>query len=142
MYRKQVHFPHPGAKRVIAFRSFAVHVTPFREPVRTVKGPCGIFKSMKDYAAAFYSSQAWRDCREAYRKQARGLCEICLKKGIYKSGDIVHHIKHITPANINNPEITLSFENLELVCRDCHADLHRTGGAKRYKVDACGRILT
>ncbi|HDV4620380.1 TPA: HNH endonuclease, partial [Bacillus anthracis] len=31
---------------------------------------------------------------------------------------------YITPENINNPEITLSFHNLELLCQDCHNREH------------------
>ena len=31
-----------------------------------------------------------------------------------------------TPANINDPFITLAEENLELLCRDCHGVEHAT----------------
>lgn len=95
---------------------------------------------MKDFAKEFYSSVAWKACRESYKKSVRGLCEVCLRKGIYKPGEIVHHKKHITPDNINDPTVTLAFDNLQLVCRDCHADLHKDR-SKRYKVDALGRIV-
>lgn len=96
---------------------------------------------MKEYATWFYSSAEWQACRNAYRKKARGMCEVCLAKGIYKPGEIVHHKIHITPQNINDPNITLSFDNLQLVCRDCHADIHRRRNL-RYKVDAYGHIIT
>lgn len=94
---------------------------------------------MKDFAKAFYTSGAWEQCRAAYRKKAGGLCERCERKGLITPGEIVHHKIHITPANINNPDITLSFDNLELVCRDCHAEIHEKN-KKRYKVDASGRV--
>ena len=93
---------------------------------------------MKDFAAAFYKSRAWRNCRAAYAKSVGGLCEQCLKKGIYKPGEIVHHKAELSPENIDNPEITLAWENLELLCRDCHAKAH--GTVKRYKVDEMGRV--
>ena len=93
---------------------------------------------MQEYAKDFYFSTAWRACRASYLKQARGLCEVCLKRGIYTPADTVHHIKHITPQNITDPTITLSFSNLMAVCRDCHAEMHR--GKKRYKVDKFGRV--
>lgn len=94
---------------------------------------------MKDYAAAFYSSKAWKETRRAYRKSVGGLCEICLKKGIYKPGEIVHHKIHLTPENVNDPAVALNWNNLQLVCRDCHAELH--GETRRYKVDELGRVI-
>ena len=95
---------------------------------------------MKDYAKAFYSSTAWKECRKGYAEYRHGLCELCLKKGIYNPGEIVHHKKHITPQNINDPAITLSWDNLLLVCRDHHAELHKES-RPRWKVDAAGRIV-
>ena len=95
--------------------------------------------TMKEYAAGFYSSKAWQRTREAYKKSVGGLCEICWSKGILKPGEIVHHKTHISPDNINDPEITLSFNNLQLVCRDCHAQIHDRK-QRRYKVDDMGRV--
>lgn len=94
---------------------------------------------MKEYAAAFYSSKAWKETRRAYRKSVGGLCEICLKKGIYKPGEIVHHKMYLTPENVNDPAVALNWANLQLVCRDCHAELH--GDTRRYKVDELGRVI-
>lgn len=96
---------------------------------------------MKDYAKQFYLSPAWVACRTAYKKQAGGLCEVCAKKGLIVPGEIVHHKIHITPNNIHDPNITLSFQNLELVCRSCHAEIHGKK-KKRYKVDEYGRVYT
>lgn len=95
---------------------------------------------MKDYAKGFYSSKAWKDCRDAYKKKAGGLCEVCMKKGIYKPGAIVHHKIHINPDNVHDPSVTLSFDNLQLVCRDCHARIH-DGMRRRYTIDAFGRVI-
>lgn len=95
---------------------------------------------MKEFAKKFYKSSEWKTCRANYAASRKGLCEVCLKKGKYKPGEIVHHKVHITPGNITDPNITLSFNNLMLVCRDCHADLHK-GYEKRYKVDELGRIM-
>lgn len=33
---------------------------------------------------------------------------------------IVHHKIVLTPENINDPEVTLNWEYLELLCLDCH----------------------
>lgn len=88
---------------------------------------------------AFYNSQAWKDCRRAYRKSVGGLCEMCLAEGRYTPGDMVHHRIHLTPANINNPGITLNWNNLQLLCRDHHALVHGAR-AGRYIVDENGRV--
>lgn len=94
---------------------------------------------MKPYAQSFYKSAAWQQCRNGYAKSKGYLCEECLKNGLYKHGDIVHHKTHITADNINDPKITLSWDNLELLCRDCHAKKH--GSRKRYKVNQYGEVV-
>lgn len=93
---------------------------------------------MKDYAKRFYKSKQWQECRAAYAKSVGGLCEICLRNGTYKPGEIVHHINHITPDNITDPAVLLSWDNLQLVCRDCHGQLHRS--ERRFVVDDLGRV--
>ena len=72
-------------------------------------------------------------------KSVSGLCERCLARGLYVPGEIVHHKVHITPENITDENITLSFKNLELLCRDCHADEHRRV-KRRYSVDESGKV--
>lgn len=74
---------------------------------------------MQDFARKFYLSQAWRDTRAYIFKRDMGLCVRC-----GKPGEIVHHKTHLTPQNIDNPGITLSEDNLETLCRDCHAAEH------------------
>lgn len=110
----------------------------------------------KPFARQFYSSKAWQTCRNEYAKRVGLLCENCLRQGIYKPGVIVHHKIELDPVNIENPEISLNFENLELLCRDCHAKIHDLSGGrwskvnearktkklaeKRYFVDENGRV--
>ena len=97
-------------------------------------------KEMKEWAAGFYKSIAWQQCRKAYLKSQRGLCERCLAKGIISPAQIVHHKIYITPSNINDPSITLDWKNLECVCRSCHSLIHEGRTDKRYKVDDFGRV--
>lgn len=111
----------------------------------------------KEFARAFYDSTQWKHCRTEYKKSRHYLCERCLAKGIYKPGVIVHHKIELTPFNINIPEIALNFDNLELLCRDCHNEEHEVewvGGwkhvnkvkqekkksKKRYTVDENGTV--
>lgn len=92
----------------------------------------------REFAKEFYNSQAWKECREAYAKSQGYLCESCKAKGILRAGEIVHHKTHLTPENIGDPNVSLSFDNLKLVCRDCHALEHKP--TKRFKVDGLGRV--
>lgn len=84
-----------------------------------------------EYAKGFYESTAWKHCRLGYISHRRavdgGLCEECHEN----LGYIVHHKKHITPGNINNPDVTLNFDNLEYVCKACHDKIH----------EYCGRAI-
>lgn len=85
----------------------------------------------------FYHSSAWSETRAAYRRSVGGLCERCLKNGLITAGAEVHHKVRLTPENVNDPEISLSWENLELLCESCHDAEH---SSKRFTVDALGRI--
>lgn len=95
---------------------------------------------MKSYAEEFYKGPAWQKCREAYARKQAGLCENCLKKGLYVPGEIVHHKTHITPDNINDPTVTLSFDNLQLLCRKCHGEAHSDRPERRYTINRDGSV--
>lgn len=94
---------------------------------------------MKEYAEAFYKSTTWQQCRETAIKRDRYLCVDCMKKGFQTPAEEVHHIKPITPENINDPEITLNLDNLVSLCRECHKARHNRK-EKRYRVDEFGRV--
>ena len=85
----------------------------------------------------FYNTQAWKKARNAYKKSVGGLCERCLRSGIIRAGEFVHHKIHLSVQNIDDPKITLGFDNMELLCRDCHAAEH---AKRRYVVDAEGNV--
>ena len=94
---------------------------------------------MQKFAESFYYSPAWKSTRVAYAKSKGGLCERCLARGVYRAGEIVHHKIHLTPTNIHDPSIALSWDNLELLCREHHAEAHKRN--RRYKVDAFGKVI-
>ena len=50
----------------------------------------------------------------------------------------MHHKIPLTPENVTDPEITLNWDNLMLLCRECHAAVHKP--QKRYTVDELGRV--
>ena len=63
-----------------------------------------------------------------------------MAKGIYTPGRIVHHKIRLTPDNINNPTISMGWDNLKLVCMDCHAQEHKGNRSVRYRFDKDGNI--
>lgn len=81
----------------------------------------------KEWARKFYNSKAWQECRQAYIYSQNFLCERCLKGGSHVPGYIVHHKTYLNPSNINDPTVSLNFENLEYVCKTCHDDEHGVG---------------
>ena len=76
-------------------------------------------------------------CERCTKELAEG--RITLKD--VEPGIIVHHKKHITPENINNPRVTLSFDNLELLCARHHNEEHKSKYEKRYRFDEYGNII-
>lgn len=74
----------------------------------------------REFAKAFYNSKKWKMCRKAYIEHRKaidgGMCETCHEA----PGYIVHHKEELTPENINNPDIALSFQNLKFDCHICH----------------------
>lgn len=89
----------------------------------------------------FYGSVRWQKCRDAYMEYRHGLCEDCMAKGIIRPAEIVHHKIELTPENINNPSIALSFDNLKAVCRPCHLEEHGRK-VRRYMVTPSGEVVT
>ena len=92
----------------------------------------------KGFAEDFYTSILWRETRRSYLESVHWLCEDCLAKGLIKRAEEVHHKIKLTPENINNPEITLSWSNLRALCKDCHLNVHRQ--PTRWRVDENGEV--
>ena len=62
---------------------------------------------------------------------AGGRCEMC--GGI---GTEVHHKIHLTPENVNDPEISINQDSLMLLCNECHNKVHvRFEGSGKYGFD-------
>lgn len=99
---------------------------------------------MKDNKA-FYHSAAWKNTRRNYKQSVGGLCERCLAKGMIVPADIVHHKIPLTDQNVNDLSISLSWDNLQALCRQCHAEVHddmyaeRTG--RRYRINNNGQVV-
>ena len=83
----------------------------------------------------FYRSSKWALARAKKIAEAHGLCEIC-----GAIGEEVHHIIHLTPENISDPEITLGKKNLILLCKDCHNEEHNRFKKKEPSFDSNGNL--
>ena len=96
----------------------------------------------KEFSVKFYKSNAWRECRNAYAAHRGHLCEECLRRNVLSLGEIVHHKIVLTPENVNDPSITLNWDNLELLCRQCHSEVHDNRKRhRRYTFGPDGEVL-
>lgn len=82
----------------------------------------------------FYKTKQWQRTRQAYIAYKHGMCERCNNGGYF-----VHHKIYINSKNINNPDITLNFNNLELLCKKCHNKEHFEEIG--YKFDENGELI-
>ena len=78
------------------------------------------------WAARFYNSRAWRALRERLIVEANFLCADCGESYLRDSTQLVgHHVKELTPANVNDASISLNPDNIKIICRKCHDKAHR-----------------
>ena len=93
---------------------------------------------------AFYTSWIWRKCRKAFAESKGNLCECCRKRGIIQPGSKeqpleVHHKISLNADNVKDPDVSLAWSNLELLCKQCH-DAERERRSKRWRIGPDGRV--
>lgn len=88
----------------------------------------------------FYKSAAWRHCKNGYAKSKSYLCEECMKNGVYRTARIVHHKIFLDESNYNDPQVSLNWDNLMLLCQSHHESIHN-GDPRRYCFDENGDVL-
>ena len=98
-------------------------------------------QDMKQFAGVLYNTKKWQQMRKLVWSRDRGLCQECLKKGIIRQGEAVHHIVEITPDNVTDPNIALNPDNLVTLCRECHKAKHKKALDRRYEIDELGRVI-
>lgn len=69
-----------------------------------------------------------------------------MKRGIIEAGSKdrpleVHHKVPLTADNVKDPEISLNWENLELLCKTCHDQERERRDGRRWKIGSDGRVL-
>ncbi len=93
------------------------------------------------FSRKFYDSPQWRKTRKAfiaYRKSIDGgLCQMCHEE----PGYIVDHIKELTPENINDPDIALSFDNFQYLGIGCHNKKTFRKKESDYMFDGNGMVI-
>lgn len=70
---------------------------------------------------SFYASGEWQALAAQARDEQHNECQRCKANGYYSPCEIVHHIKYVR----KYPELALSIENLECLCRNCHENEHK-----------------
>jgi 5-methylcytosine-specific restriction endonuclease McrA len=68
----------------------------------------------------FYGSAEWQALAARTREAQHNECQRCKEKGFYSPCEAVHHVMHVK----KHPELALSMENLECLCRACHEEAH------------------
>ena len=89
---------------------------------------------MRAFAKKFYKSAAWKSCREAYLQSVDYTCERCGEAAL-----IVHHKIYIDEDTINDPTVSLNWENLEAVCLACHNAEHDVSSMVHLREEPAGR---
>lgn len=87
----------------------------------------------------FYGSTAWRKTQAAYMEKQNYICERC-----GAPAQIVHHKIPLTNDNLYNSKIALDWDNLEALCRKCHAEAHKDRdyiSVKGAEFDADGNLI-
>lgn len=93
----------------------------------------------KAFAKRFYASAKWKHTQEAVMKAYNYTCQRC-----GRPAKIVHHRVWLNEQNINSPEITLGWDNLEPLCIECHTCEHLQNGgdtAQGLTFDATGHLI-
>ena len=90
----------------------------------------------REFAKAFYHSSKWIKTSRAYAVSRYYICEKCGKQG-----KIVHHKIHLNEDNINDPNISLAWNNLQYLCVECHNRVHGREEKNKIIFNASGDVV-
>ena len=95
----------------------------------------------KAFSNRFYHSKKWKEIRAFVLIRDFYMCQICKTPNC----NTVHHIKELTPANINDSNVSVNPDNLITVCNRCHNLIHdrykNNQDTQRYVFDTEGNVL-
>ena len=76
---------------------------------------------------SFYTSRNWRELRARVLEKYECKCMMCGRSP--KAHKVIIHVDHIKPRS-KHPELSLTFNNLQLLCEDCNL-----GKSNKYDTD-------
>lgn len=81
------------------------------------------------------NSKEWRQLRQA-KLAANPLCEEHLRRGMWVAASVVHHVVEVESGRTEAECRALAFSwgNLESLCRECHAAIHRAARSHTAEV--------
>lgn len=101
----------------------------------------------------FYNTKGWKRNRIAYALSRNCICERC-GRAVYVSGVnealpkekrlryVVHHKTYLNDQNYTDPEIAYDWNNLELLCQECHNLEHTEQPTKKdVMFDEGGQLI-
>ena len=86
---------------------------------------------------AFYHSSSWKATRDAYMASRCHVCERC-----GRAARIVHHKRYLNAENLDDPTVSLCWDNLEALCLNCHNHEHfsKAAVAEGLRFDGDGNL--
>lgn len=84
------------------------------------------YKKRRDKIHKFYNSKVWQDVRQTILMRDKYLCQHCK----VSPASEVHHIKHLTENNVDDPNVSLNPDNLVSLCWKCHREQHKADDGK------------
>lgn len=89
------------------------------------------FNSLKD----FYTSKIWAQFRnwlilKRLNERCETIDELTGQVIVNKNDIVLHHIKPLTPENVNDYNISLNPDNIKIVSQRSHNDIHKRFAAK------------
>ena len=67
-----------------------------------------------------YKTHRWVVTRRQAMQRDNYECQMCKEEGMFKPGEVVHHIK---PSD-KYPDLMYEIDNLQTLCRPCHERVH------------------
>lgn len=109
------------------------------------------WRKRREELKKFYDRKAWRVARENALMRDKYLCVLCLNKHKVTPAEVVHHKKHLSLENMDDPNIAYNLENLISLCSNCHTEVHQGEHGKgrmnleehpyNYTFDANGMLV-
>lgn len=90
---------------------------------------------------AKYKCKRWINTRKIKLEQVNYFCERCLKIGLYKNAQIVHHKEYINNLNYIDDDIFYNIDNLEALCQECHNQEHFKQDDTDFLFDENGDVV-